>query len=242
LLTSARLAARPGTAIFVISLALAGCGKSDFLGGALSGGGSPESPSTSIQSPGISLPPSTVNHAPSISGVPPSTVKVNQFYDFTPKAFDSDGDLLRFEITGKPSWASFNANTGRLYGSPPTGTSGTFGGIVIKVTDGALKSALGTFSIMVLVSAPVVSGPVALKWTRPATNTDGKPLTNLAGYRVYYGTNPSQPASVQDITDPSATSTSINGLTTGTWYFSISSYNTLGTESVRSNPVSIVIG
>jgi hypothetical protein len=174
--------------------------------------------------------------------VPPSTAKVNQFYDFTPNAFDPDGDTLRFEITGKPSWASFNANTGRLYGSPPTGTSGTFGGISIKVTDGAFKSALGAFSIMVLESAPAVSGPVVLSWTRPATNTDGKPLTDLAGYRIFYGTNPSQPASVLEVGDPAATSASINGLTSGTWYFSILSYNASGAESVRSNPVSIVIG
>jgi hypothetical protein len=32
-------------------------------------------------------------------------------------------------------------------------------------------------------------GQATLSWTAPDENTDGTPLINLAGYRIYYGTS-----------------------------------------------------
>ena len=148
---------------------------------------------------------------------------------------------MRFEIQGKPAWASFNANTGRLYGTPPPGTSGTFGGVQIWVTDGVARTAMPAFSILVLETAPASSGLAVLNWTRPTQNTDGKVLNDLAGYRVYFGTSPDQSTDMHEITDPAATSTSIGGLAPGTWYFWVSAFNGAGAASQQAGPVSLTI-
>ena len=220
-------AVRAGTSGIIAALALSACGNDNLIGGSTSG-----TPPTS---------PATGNHAPSITGTPPSTARVNQAYNFQPNAFDADGDTLRFEITGKPAWALFNANTGRLYGTPPTGTTGTFGGIEIRVTDGAATAKLPVSAVQVLDGTGGTSGSAVLSWSRPARNSDGTTLANLAGYRIYYGPSPSQTSTTVVISDPAATSATINGLAAGTWYFAITSYTTAGTESSRTAQVSVTI-
>ena len=55
---------------------------------------------------------------PTISGTPPTTVTVGAAYAFTPTASDPDGGTLTFAIANRPSWATFNATTGRLAGTP----------------------------------------------------------------------------------------------------------------------------
>ena len=175
------------------------------------------------------------NAAPQISGSPATTAKVSQPYDFTPQASDANGDTLRFEIAGRPSWATFNPNTGRLYGTPPTGATGTFAGITISVTDGQATASLPAFSIAVTESTG--TGSAQLSWSKPTTNTDGTQLTDLAGYRIYYGRLPDAPSEKLQIASPDTTSASIDGLSSGTWYFSIATYTTSGVESERTRPV-----
>jgi len=79
------------------------------------------------------------------------------------------------------------------------------------------------------------NGTATINWTRPTTNTDGSTLTNLAGYRVRYGTSASALSNVKEITSPSTTSTAISALQTGTWYFSVRAFNTNDVESDDSN-------
>jgi hypothetical protein len=50
--------------------------------------------------------------------------------------------VLVFEVARKPSWATFDPATGKLDGTPPAGTTGTYTGIVIFASDGELKTAL----------------------------------------------------------------------------------------------------
>jgi len=73
------------------------------------------------------------------------------------------------------------------------------------------------------------------------TNTDGSPLTDLAGFTVYYGLMPDAPSERREIADPAARSIVIQGLTPGTWYFSISAHTTRGVESARTPPASKTI-
>ena len=68
-------------------------------------------------------------------------------------------------------------------------------------------------------------------------NIDGTPLTDLAGYRIYYGRLPDAPSEKLEVADPNTTSTSIGGLASGTWYFSMSSFTRSGVESERTRPV-----
>lgn len=74
-----------------------------------------------------------------------------------------------------------------------------------------------------------------LRWTPPTANTDGSPLTNLAGYRVHYGRSPTQLTQTVQVANPAATAYRLSGLATGSWYFAVRAYTTAGTESELSN-------
>lgn len=178
------------------------------------------------------------NSPPSIQGQPATSARLQQMYDFTPSASDPDGDSLRFEIQARPSWATFNPNTGRLYGTPTS--AGTFSDITISVTDGTARAALPAFSITVSEGS-AGTGYAKLSWSAPMTNTDGSPLTDLAGFRIYYGLMPDALSERLQIADPAARSALIQGLTPGTWYFSISAYTARGVESARTPPASKTI-
>lgn len=101
------------------------------------GGGSSESPSK------------TENVAPSLAGTPTSVVAVGETFSFQANAQDPDADPLSFTITSKPSWASFDPATGRLWGTPTTADVGSHENIVISVSDGTTATALPAFSLTV---------------------------------------------------------------------------------------------
>lgn len=84
-------------------------------------------------------------------------------------------------------------------------------------------------------------GTATVHWTKPTTNTDGTTLTNLAAYRVYYGTSSSALSQVNEITDSSATGATISALTPATWYFKVRAMNSAQVESSDSNVTSKVI-
>jgi hypothetical protein len=84
------------------------------------------------------------------------------------------------------------------------------------------------------------TGTAALSWTPPTQNTDGSSLTNLAGYRISYGTTPDL-AQVVQVANPALSDYIIERLSPGTWYFSIRAYATQGVESASSNTVSKVV-
>ena len=140
------------------------------------------------------------------------------------------------------------ADAGMALGSittfpPPAGTTGTYTDIAIAVSDGELKTALPPFSIKVTTSSATTSTSSAtLSWSAPTQNEDGSPLTDLAGYRIHYGTSASNLSKRVVIGNPATTSTVVQSLTTGTWYFAISAYTQTGAESLRSAVVSKVIG
>ncbi|WP_321313964.1 Ig-like domain-containing protein [Halarcobacter sp.] len=90
-----------------------------------------------------------VNDAPTIYGTPVSTINIDNYYSFTPTASDPDNDILTFSISNKPSWLSFNQNSGELIGTPTSSDLGLYENIVISVTDGQLSAFLPAFSIEV---------------------------------------------------------------------------------------------
>lgn len=87
-------------------------------------------------------------------------------------------------------------------------------------------------------SAP---GNVGLSWLPPTTNTDGSPLHDLAGYYVYVGTDPSSLGRLIAILDPMTTTSTVKGLTPGTWYFAVTAVNSSGSESTYSRIISKTI-
>src|SRR5881394_2830038 len=129
---------------------------------------------------------SASNSPPTISGSPPTTGSVGTLYTFTPTASDPDaGTTLTFSITNRPTWATFNAGTGQLSGTPTA--AGTFASIAISVSDGQASASLAAFSIVVTQPnrPPTISGTpattatvgTAYSFTPTASDPDGDPLT-----------------------------------------------------------------
>jgi hypothetical protein len=79
------------------------------------------------------------------------------------------------------------------------------------------------------------TGSTTVSWTAPTTNTDGSALTNLAGFRVYYGTSSTALTNVALVDDVTRRSTTVSPLTPGTWYFAVRAFNTSNAESDNSN-------
>lgn len=178
------------------------------------------------------------NRAPTISGTPAGSVTAGQAYSFQPTASDPDGQSLTFSIVNRPSWASFDASTGRLSGTPSSSQVGTYSGVTISVSDGTLNASLAPFAIAV---ADVQLGSATLSWTPPTLNEDGTPITNLRGYRIYYGTSSANLGTVLDIPNAGIATAVVENLSAGTWYFAVKAYNTLNVESSLSNIASKTI-
>jgi hypothetical protein len=172
------------------------------------------------------------NRAPTITGTPAPSAMQGVQYTFLPGANDPDGDVLTFSITNKPSWATFTASTGQLQGTPGPANVGTTTGIVISVSDGEDSAALAAFDLTVQA---IATGSATLSWTPPTQNDDGSPLTNLAGYRVYWGTSQNNLPNSTTINTAGVTSHMVENLLPGTYFFATTAFNTSGMESARSN-------
>jgi len=175
------------------------------------------------------------NRPPVISGTPPSSVVTGNAYSFQPTASDPDGNPLTYSITNAPSWATFDTATGRLQGTPSAGQVGTYSNIAISVSDGSASASLAAFSINVVA---VANGSATLTWTPPTTNTDGSPLTNLAGYRVRWGPAPGNYTNTVTLNNPGLASYVVTNLVPGTHYFVVTAVNSSGVESRLSNVAS----
>jgi hypothetical protein len=172
---------------------------------------------------------------PTIAGNPVQAVVAGNAYTFTPKAVVESGLKATFAVTDKPKWATFNSATGELSGSPTSADVGSDNGIEIAVSDGSKRVALRTFDITVM---PAGTKSITLSWKAPSENSNGTALTNLAGYRIRYGTNPASLSKIVTINSVGRTTEVIGDLNSGTYYFAILAYNSAGMESKLSNVVS----
>ena len=104
----------------------------------------------------------------------------------------------------------------------------------------APTAAVGTVT---KVATPIktVNGVATLDWLPPTENNDGTALTNLAGYTVYYGTDRNDLSQSVKVSNPGLASYSVTGLTSGTWFFAVTSYSADGVESTRTTTVSATI-
>ena len=184
--------------------------------------------------------PSPANSAPTISGNPPGSVSVDRAFVFTPTATDPDGDALTFFVSGLPSWADIDTSTGLISGVPGPGDVGMYSGISIGVSDGSLSATLPSFSIEVIAQG-AATGSATLSWIAPTLNEDGSALTDLAGFRVYYGRLPGGYTNSVTLNDPGATTVVIDDLASGDYEFAATAFNGAGVESALSAPASRTI-
>lgn len=172
------------------------------------------------------------NTPPTISGQPVTSINAGTAYSFTPSASDTDGDKLTFSVQNLPSWATFNTATGQLSGTPTAAYVGAYSNIIISVSDGVTSASLTAFAITV---NQVSTGSVTLSWTPPTQNTNGTTLTDLAGYRIYYGTSSSNLNQVIQVANAGVATYVVDNLSSATWYFGMTAYDSAGTESTLSN-------
>ena len=231
----------------VIAFSLAACGGGD-------GEGQPDQPPSTGQPNDVPPPsgPVSGNAPPSITGNAPTTAVAGKTYSFQPQASDPDGDTLSFTIANKPSWARFDASTGLLSGTPTEGDVGEYADIEIAATDGNEVVALPRFTITV-AAAGTGDGPgdnpgndpgthsVTLAWDAPEQNTDGSPLTDLQGYKLYYGTASRSYSDSIVIDNPGVTRYVVDTLSPGTYYFALTAFNSKGAESDYSSEVSATL-
>jgi hypothetical protein len=83
--------------------------------------------------------------------------------------------------------------------------------------------------------SPRSAGKTILAWDAPMSNADGSPLTDLAGYKIYYGTSSGDYAKVIDAGN--FTTYEIEDLEPGTYYFAVTTYDFSENESDYSNEV-----
>ncbi len=81
-------------------------------------------------------------------------------------------------------------------------------------------------------------GSATLSWTPPTQNTDGSPLTDLAGYKIYYGTESGNYQTSIQIDNPGIAIYVVENLTPNTYYFVLTAFNSSGVESLFSNEAS----
>jgi hypothetical protein len=180
----------------------------------------------------------TANRVPTISGTALRSINANSAYSFRPTAADADGDTLAYSIANKPAWASFSTTTGLLSGTPSGASVGTYSNVIISVSDGKASAALPAFAITVNA---VSIGGATLSWSAPSQNTDGSALTNLAGYRIYYGTSATALTQMVQVNGVGVSSYVIENLAPSTYFFAVRAYTSAGAESSNSNTVTKIV-
>jgi Putative Ig domain len=214
-----------------VSALLSGCG-------GMGDDNSPTGASTSSSAPGAS----TETSVPTIklSGTPSGTAVAGNAYVFLPTV-QTTGGTATLSATGLPSWATINSSTGEISGTPTSGDVGTTSTIAIIAVDGSATASLPAFRIDVTAPGASTVGSASLSWEAPTLNTNGTALTDLAGYHIYYGTSVGALNSFIDVPGAATTEYEISNLSSGTYYFIVVAYNSLGFESPGSNQASKTI-
>ena len=182
----------------------------------------------------------STNTAPKISGSPLTSIKAGTAYSFTPTASDANGDALTFSVTNKPAWAAFSTTNGKLSGTPTAAQVGTYANVSIKVSDGKAATSLAPFTVNV-IAAGSASGSASLSWTPPTANTDGSTLSNLSGYRIYYGTNSGALNQTIQVSGAGMSRYVVEDLPPAKYYFAVKAITSVGAESALSNIASKTI-
>jgi hypothetical protein len=109
---------------------------------------------------------------------------------------------------------------------------------------GAVDARLGATNTSAIVTingdalTTASTGTATVSWTAPTLDTNGTPLTDLAGYNLHYGKTPTAMTNVIAVNDPASGSYVIRNLAPGTWFFAVVAYNAQAVESSLSAVVS----
>jgi len=169
------------------------------------------------------------NAPPTIVLASAQDAQVGAAFDYQPVAQDPEHDTLQFSATNLPTWASLDATSGRISGTPGPMDAGVYESVSITVADATHKVVTAPFSITV-TPALEGTGVALLQWEAPPSKVSGEPLDDLAGYRILYGRSSSDLDHSVLITDPATTSYQFSSLTPGVWYFAVVAVSSNGLE------------
>lgn len=99
-------------------------------------------------------------------------------------------------------------------------------------------SAIAIGMAVMMTGIPAWAGSATLSWYPPTEHVDGTALTNLAGYRIYYGKSATALNQSIVINNLGLTRYLIENLSRARWYFAMTAVSSQGTESARSTTVS----
>jgi Putative Ig domain len=230
---------QPSTAFFGAFLILvasltSGCSDTTGSGSSTNSSSTSSTTSSSTDSSSGSTGSSSGTAKLSLNGTPALSAVPGVKYQFQPSVSQAGGHVT-FSISGQPTWATFNSTTGELSGTPAQSMVGTNASVTISASNGTGTASIGPFTIIV-TQAPG-NGSIALSWSPPNDSADS-PLSLLAGYYIYYGTNSADLSKSVLVFGGGTTEYVIQGLAPGTYYFAMTTYSAQGVQSDRSNIVS----
>ena len=134
-------------------------------------------------------------------------------------------------------------NIGTIDRSQSADSSASASSVTTAASNTAPATATTTPPSSTKTTTPIktINGVATLDWQPPTQNSDGTILTNLAGYTVYYGTDRNNLSQSVKVSNPGLASYTVTGLTSGTWYFAVTSYSADGVESTRTTTVATTI-
>jgi uncharacterized protein YjdB len=142
----------------------------------------------------------------------------------------SDGSTQT--ITPTVTWGTSNSTIATISNS--LGSNGLAAGVVAgTVTISAVSGSVSASTVLTVNS----TGSLILSWKAPTTNTDGSSLTNLGGYKVFWGTSSGVYTTTLDVGN--VLQYALNNFAGGyTYYFAVKAYNASSVESSYSNEAS----
>ena len=141
--------------------------------------------------------------------------------------------------SGSSGVGSTTSSTGTSSSVPPQTVADTGSGTSTTTTGGSSSTTAPPATPP--TSTPASSSNVTFGWQAPTENSNGTPITNLAGYKIHYGTASQQYTQVVEVSNPSLSRYVMDSLPSGTYYFAITAYNAQGIESALSGEVSTTL-
>lgn len=137
--------------------------------------------------------------------------------------------------SGASGAGATTSSTDTTSSTPPQTVADTGSGTSTTTTGGSSSTTAPP------TSTPTSSTVVTLGWVAPTQNSNGTPITGLAGYKIHYGTASQDYTQVVSISNPSLSRYVLDSLSSGTYYFAITAYNTQGVESPLSGEISTTL-
>lgn len=113
--------------------------------------------------------PGPVNNAPVITTTAPTSGLEGSLYNYDVDATDADGDAISYSLDTAPLWASINATSGLITGTPTDSGANRTDNFGVRATDSKGASSVQNFGVNV-TNLGSVSGTVV--------DIDGNPLLN----------------------------------------------------------------